>query len=302
MMFSRRALGAAAFCGAALVLPAGGFAHGFVGGRFFPATLTTDDPLATDELALPSVSFFDIPGGPGGADARVVDAGFEFDKLIFPKFTLGVSDDYLALRSHGFGSAKGWDDLSVSFKYQFWEDEAHEAVMAAGMETDIGGTGSKAIGREGFSTFTPTFYFGKGFGDLPDALGIFKPMAVTGTLGVSIPTEAGDSNAIEWGLAVEYSVPYLQQRVKEIGLPAPFKDMIPVVEFAGESPFNRSGGGTTATINPGVLYESQYFQLGVEAMIPVNRDSGEHMGGIVVLEIYIDDLFPKIFGHPIIGE
>ena len=31
-------------------------AHGFAGKRFFPATLTTDDPFVADELSLPTIS------------------------------------------------------------------------------------------------------------------------------------------------------------------------------------------------------------------------------------------------------
>ena len=31
-------------------------AHGFAGKRFFPATISTDDPFVADELSLPTVS------------------------------------------------------------------------------------------------------------------------------------------------------------------------------------------------------------------------------------------------------
>ncbi len=70
--------------------------------------------------------------------------------------------------------------------------------------------------------------------------------------GQNFPTKAdGDSNALEWGFAVEYSLPYLQQHVKDIGLPAPFKDMIPLVECSMETGENRDDRGhTTGTINP----------------------------------------------------
>ena len=40
-------------------------------------------------------------------------------------------------------------------------------IFSVGGEVDLGGTGSKAIGRESFTTYTPTIFFGKGFGDLP---------------------------------------------------------------------------------------------------------------------------------------
>jgi hypothetical protein len=274
-------------------------AHGFVGDRFFPATVTTDDPLATDELALPTLSIADTGGTPDTQDTAV---GFEFDKIIVPHLTIGVSDEYNWLQSAGQRTERGFDDLTLLTKYELFQSPAHEFILSIGMETDLGGTGSKSVGRDSFTTFTPTLYFGKGFGDLPDALDFFKPFAVTGTFGVSIPTEAAAANSIEWGLALEYNLPYLQQHVKDIGLPAPFKNMIPLVEFTGESPFNRGGGITTGTINPGVLFESRYYQVGVEALIPINGESGNHVGAIVSLEIYIDDLFPKVFGHAIFGN
>jgi hypothetical protein len=79
--------------------------------------------------------------------------------------------------------------------------------------------------------------------------------------------------------------------------------MIPLVEFAMSTQENRPGRGiTTGTINPGVLYENAYFQLGIEANIPVNHDSGAHVGVTVQMWIYIDDIFPRTFGHPLFGE
>ncbi|HUE36933.1 MAG TPA: hypothetical protein VMO20_06040, partial [Candidatus Acidoferrum sp.] len=105
-----------------------------------------------------------------------------------------------------------------------------------------------------------------------------------------------------WGFAVEYSLRYFQEQVKDVGLPQPFSRVIPLVEFAMISPENRAGGPTTGTINPGVLYENNYFQIGAEATIPVNRASGANVGAIVQLQIYIDDIWPKVFGFPIFGH
>ena len=90
--------------------------------------------------------------------------------------------------------------------------------------------------------------------------------------------------------------------MRDIGLTEPFKNMIPLVEFSNTSPENRDGGETTGTINPGILYESKYFQIGAEAIIPVNSATGHNVGAVVQLEIFIDDIWPKIFGHPIIGH
>jgi hypothetical protein len=274
-------------------------AHGFVGARFFPPTIATDDPFATDELLFPSLSYFKGAGSPPTA---TTDFGFEFDKEIFPKFALGISGDYLYQKPDGQPSASGWDDFSLSAKYQLWENVPHEAIFSVGAEWDMGGTGSKQVGADSANVFTPTIYFGKGFGDLPDALKYARPFAITGTLGEDLPTSYADPNSLDWGLALEYPIQYLQSQVKYVGIPAPFSTMIPVVEFAMTTPENRGGGGTTGTINPGILYENNYFQLGAEAIIPVNSDTGSQVGAIVQLEIYIDDIWPKIFGHPLIGK
>jgi hypothetical protein len=272
-------------------------AHGFVGDRFFPPTISTDDPFATDELLLPSYAYTPSPGG------SETDLGFEFDKEIFPHFALGIADQRIFLKSAGEPAISEWDQLSLSAKYELWKNEPHEAIISIGVEADVGGTGGDNVGAASFSTFTPTVFFGKGFGDLPDSVDDLKPIAVTGTIGQTFPGSASDANALQWGFAVEYSIPYLQQTVKDVGLPKPFKDMIPLVEFAMSTNENRDQRGqTTGTVNPGVLWETPYFQLGGEAVIPVNEHSGTHVGAIVELQIFIDDLFPHVFGHPIFGE
>jgi hypothetical protein len=78
--------------------------------------------------------------------------------------------------------------------------------------------------------------------------------------------------------------------------------MIPLVEFNLQTAENRIGAGqTTGTINPGVLWETDYAEFGVEAVVPVNSHSGAHIGAIFQVWIFIDDLFPKTFGHPLFG-
>jgi hypothetical protein len=276
-------------------------AHGFVGDYFFPPTIATDDPFATDELLLPSVSYIKMPPSDGSPATETTDVGFEFDKEIFPKFALGISGDYLYQKPQGQGQVTGWNDFGMSAKYQLWENPDHQAVFSVGALWQIGGSGSQQVGADSANIFTPTIYYGKAFGDLPDSLNYAKPFAVTGTLGEDLPTSA-EPNNLEWGFALEYSLLYLETQVKDIGLPAPFKTMIPVVEFSFKSPENRNGGETTGTINPGVLYESRYFQLGAEAQIPVNSASGHQVGVIVQLEVFIDDIWPKVFGFPIFGH
>src|SRR3984957_363115 len=246
-------------CAVALLPAQFPYSHGFVGDPFFPPTIATDDPFATDELLLPSVSVFKDPGKPAAWEE---DAGFEFDKEILPHFSLGVADQYIYQKPSSQSGAGGWDDLSLTAKYQLWQNDAHEAIVSVGLETDFGGTGNSNVGVDRFNTYVPTFYFGKGFGDLPDSLTALKPFAVTSTLANSFPNKDDDSNQFQWGIALEYSLPYLEQNVADTGLPRPGRDMIPLVEFAMATNENRSESGqTTGTINPGGLWETPYFQV-----------------------------------------
>ena len=296
----QRALWASVLC-TPLAAAAAASAHGFVGDRFFPPTISSDDPFAVDELALPTITAFNAPASPGMPESRSFDYGLEFDKEVLPHLAIGVSDDYLSQTGHGSVSAHGWGDVELSAKYELLHSDAHEFIISVGVLGDIGHSGNVET-ADPFSVVTPTLYFGKGFGDLPKAVDLLRPLAVTGTLGQSFSTRAGGANAFEWAFALEYSLPYLQSEVRDVGLPKPVADLIPLCEFSFSTQENRPGRGvTTGTFDPGVLYENAYFQLGAEALIPCNHDSGAHVGVVLQSWIYIDDLFPQLFGHPIFG-
>jgi hypothetical protein len=292
----RGAFAAAALCGA--IIPRAALAHGFEGDRFFPPTIATDDPFAVDELSVPTVQTFRNPGSP---ITRETDIGGEFDKELSPGWDIEIADSFTDLDPKGGGSTNGWQNLDLGTKLELIQSPEHEFIFSAGLDWSVGGTGGKSIGVDSFSTFTPGIFFGKGFGDLPDSVSFLKPVAITGEIGEELPTEAASPNALDWGVAFEYSLIYLEEHVKDTGLAEPLRHMIPLVEFDMTSPENRGGGQTTGTINPGVLWESRYFQLGAEAVIPVNSHSGPTVGFLCNVNIFIDDLWPKAFGHPLFG-
>jgi len=166
----------------------------------------------------------------------------------------------------------------------------------------VGGTGAKRVGAESFSTVTPALFFGKGLGDLPENLSGLRPFAVTGSIGVAMPSSSAAPNVLATGFTLQYSIPYLQSAVKDVGLRAPFNRMIPIIEITMEKPIDRGGGPTTGTVNPGVLWAGRSMQLGLEAIVPMNSRSGSGVGFIAQLHFYLDDLFPQSLGRPIYGQ
>lgn len=287
--------------------------HGFAGQRFFPATLATDDPFVSDELSLPTYSYRHL-GAEGDEPAvKQAAASVDFTKRITANFGLSFEATYLTLKSDD-GTVRGFDNLGMGAKYQFLKDDASESIASVGVDWDIGNSGAKRIGAESFSTVTPAIFFGKGFGGLGDDAKWLRPLAVTGSVGVGIPsrkstttTDEDGSASIEQhpdvlavGLAFEYSLPYLQSFVKDVGLGEPFNRVIPLVEVNLEKPLDRGGGSWTGTVNPGFVWAGKYIQLGLEAVIPVNSKTGGGTGVLFQLHFFLDDIAPKGIGKPLI--
>jgi hypothetical protein len=87
--------------------------------------------------------------------------------------------------------------------------------------------------------------------------------------------------------------------VKDVGMPDPFRRMIPVVEFDLSKPIDRGAGGWTGTVNPGVIWAGRTMQFGLEAVIPVNSRTGGGKGFLFQVHFFLDDLFPQGIGRPV---
>ncbi len=287
---------------ATLVVVAAGVAqaHGIAGDRVFPATLTIDDPAVGDELSLPTFSTVHNGAAADGSapGSREFDMGGEWDKTITEHLGISINLDYTRLLQDGGGTAAGWQDVVLGLKYQAYVNPEHEFMASVGVVRDLGGTGSAGVvNNGGVGSTTPTLYLGKGFGDVP--IGLLRPLAVTGELGYQI-SDQSNVNSNQWnvGWSVQYSIPYLQQHVKDLGLPAIIAGLTPLVEVNLAIP-TAAGSQTTGTIAPGLLYDADTWQFGVEALIPATHDTNTGIGMIAQLHFFLDDIFPTTLGKPL---
>ncbi len=278
-----------------LAAPLPALAHGLAGNRFFPATIATDDPAVADELSLPTVS---------SQDGEAEFAG-EWSKRFTPTFGLSIESAWTR-DSSGAPTQTGFQNIGTTLKWQFLTDAPSETILSAGLSAEWGGTGSRRVGAEDTTVVTPTFYFGKGFGGA--AQDWVKPFAVTGLIGYAMPTSGRDKagglnpSSITGGLAFEYSLPYLNAHVRDHGWPGWVNQLTPLVEVAFERPVHNAGGeGLTGSVNPGVLWTGRRVQLGGEAIVPMNGDSGRGVGWAVQAHFFLDDIFPKSLGKPLFG-
>jgi hypothetical protein len=301
------ALGALAI----LAAPTSAFAHAVCGNRVFPATLAIDDPGVGDELALPTLTA--IPSNSDGA--REFDASFSYTKTITENFGLSVTYGKTWLDPGG----AGWGNLDTELKYMFYCDDAHEFMASFGLDATWANTGAKNF-SDPFNTFTPLVDMGKGFGDLPTSLNLLRPFAITAQFGLSIPSEPHTSSIVyddsgnpslsvalnptvfNWGFTVQYSLPYMNSNVSELGGPDFLKHLVLITEAAFQTPVGNVPLGsqiTTGAIQPGVIYMADTWQIALEAVIPVNAASGHNVGAVAELHFFFDDMFPNSLGKPL---
>jgi hypothetical protein len=291
------------------------------GDRLFPATPLTDSPFVADELYF-SVYRLEDPAAPSGPTATESDINFGVEKLLTSRLSLELETDYIVDTEAGSKPARGFDNPELTFKYQFYENDSHELVLSAGVSHEFGAVGAQQIGAEDVGSTTPTLYFGKGLGDLPDGLKFLRPLAVTGTFGYQIPDSRTHSSlAIDpntglpapevdhfsdflvAGLSVQYSLRYLQGNVEYVGLPSVLMRLTPIVEFAYAKTLGPSYGQMASLIvAPGFIYTYRGVDFGLEAMIPATRASGTHVGFLAAAHIPLAVISPTLFGRPLLGN
>jgi len=227
---------------------------------------------------------------------------------------VSFEEEWVHLNVPGEANHSGFGNFATSFKYQFVRDVNRELATSLALDIDWGGTGAKSVGAEPFTTLTPTLLAGKGFGFLPENLRLLRPLAVTGELGYSLPTQSSTTEFEEggrtethnpefliWGGSLQYSMPYLKERVGDLGLPKFIKRLIFITEFNLQTQTSNFNGEerTTGTINPGVIYMTDKYQICVEAIMPVNRASGEDVGIVGNVHFFLEDILPHSLGKPL---
>jgi hypothetical protein len=271
-------------------------ANGIAGDRLFPSTLTVEDTEDDDEIALPTISWLRRGANGDSPAGRDLDIEGEYSRSLTSDTALSISPGWQQLDTAG-GARAGWNNLDLTLKHVTVLNAPHELLVSTGFIAELGSTGARSIGADTFDTFEPVVTFGKGFGDLPDTMNWLRPAAVTGDAGFAVPTGPAPKLA-DYGLTLQYSLVYLSKHVEGSMVPGWATSLIPLVEFAAESPVGRTyGERTTLTASPGIAWNSNTYQVTVEAMLPLTRATGSGVGVIAQLHIFLDDVFPKpIFG------
>src|SRR5436309_566818 len=119
-----------------------------------------------------------------------------------------------------------------------------------------------------------------------------------------ISTDRSRTTTLAHNVAIEYSVPYLQQAVRDFGLPWPLNDSIGDTEFSFEHGVNgEEQGRSKVFVTPGFVYMDRYVELGVAGRFPLNQAANDELdwGVIFIVDLFIDDILPRTRWQPIGG-
>jgi hypothetical protein len=176
---------------------------------------------------------------------------------------------------------------------------------------------------------TPLLWVGKVMGDMPSSFGALRAFAVTRQVRyairswrrtVTITSFDFDTGHVDfaaerhpyflqYGGSIQFSISYLKANVIDLGLPDVFNRLVPLIEANFRTPITNNiqmanisdqNNRTTGSVNPGIVYVADKFQIGAEAIIPINRVSGKGVGLLAQLNFFLDDIFPTTFGRPVI--
>ncbi|HTQ35301.1 MAG TPA: hypothetical protein VMI30_14130, partial [Stellaceae bacterium] len=223
-----------------------------------------------------------------------------YAKTITHDLGIYLEESYTGIGRQGAGTQWGWQNQDMSLKYLVANSLDHEFIMTLGLDREFGNTGAARVGASDSGATTPQLYFGKGLGDLD--IGYLRPLAITTFSGLTLADAAPRPDVVSNGFTVEYSIPYLQSKVKSFDVPDIVRNLTPMTEVLFTSPVGRSfGARTTALIAPGVSYAGEGWEFGVEALVPATRATGTGVGIIAQMHIALDFFFPESIGKPLIS-
>ena len=152
-------------------------------------------------------------------------------------------------------------------------------------------------------------------------VGFLRPFAITGQFSYSIADKGlkatpvidpdtgltslqfnnGNSNQWFGGISLQLQHPLSAIPSEEFGTAGIHRAATPLIEITWSSPATSpSTQGTTWIAAPGVIYSAPWYQVGIEALIPLNKAAGTNVGVIAQFHVFFDDLFPNTLGKPVV--
>jgi hypothetical protein len=298
-----------------LLWPPALWAHGVVGKRLFV------EPMATEDANVFSEYDVIVPSYVSGDEGKELELGSSITLQLTENLGLEIEGEWVSLDLEEGSSESGMANPEAVLKYAAFSSPEHEWIATVALDVAFPYGGAEEIWGEEFWAFGTGLFYGKGFGDLPESLSYLRPLMLQGDAvihhhltqeggGADGTTDLGGGiesfNTLSYNFAIYYSVPYLQQFVKDVGIPWPFSRLFPMVELNYERVLNGpEAGSLEGFARPGLLWVGKSVELGLAAVVPVAGGVKDEVdiGVTGIVSLYLDDLFPTVFREPLLyGE
>jgi len=287
----RRLLAATAFV--AIAMNAGrAYAHGTVGDYTFLEPIVAEDANPKNE--------FDIlrPSWVRTSEGREFALGFSLEKKLSENSSILLGSEWVELSPKEDRPASGFNNMEVLLKYAFYTNPEHELRLSGGLAMDMP-VGDPNIGAETHFRMGPELLWAKGMGDLPNDNAVLKylrPIGFQGDVGYSANTSGAAVHDLFADEVIEYSLLYLSNSVRDIGLPWPIRNMYLYTEFNYDQLIAGPSGQTfpQIRITPGLAFMNRSIELSVATQFPLNNATvpDNHAVVLGLVDLFIDDLIP----------
>jgi len=285
---------------AALAMPArAAFAHGVVGDYVFLEPLVAEDPTPANELDILEPSWVK------GRDGDTYSLNFSIEKVLYdddnymPRLSVGGGSGWVHQSPHQGPSYEGFGDVGLFAKWAFYYSEEHELLSSIALTATVP-AGVTPVAAQSHTSLGPEILWEKGMGDLPNRpfIEYLRPLGFQGDFGY-LPALGGHTSHLMFAdQVIEYSLPYLSNSVKDIGLKAPFRNLFLFTEFNYSQLITGPSGQTFPNFlaTPGLAYVGYHFELSVGTQLALNNASvsGTHAAVIGLLDIFYDSIMPRL--------
>jgi hypothetical protein len=237
-----------------------------------------------------------------GSESRNFSLGFGLEKKLADTFSITLEGEWdsVSPTAPDEPQATGFNNFAVTLKDAVYVNPEHEGIVSAAVEA-AAPVGSASVGAEQDWSFKPFLLYGKGFGDLPRALRWLRPFALQGDGGFEISIDHDRTTTLVYNFCLQFSIPYLQAFVDDLGLRWPLANLIPVTELNVEQGVHGEEAGQARIITtPGVVYMDRYIEVGVAGRFPLTGDAHRDLnwGVIGIVDLFIDDILPATRWQP----
>jgi hypothetical protein len=294
-----RSFGALILVMVAILSPTDGFAHGVVGDYIFLEPLVAEDPTPANEFNVA------VPSWSKTSDGNDFALGYSVEKILYlddeymPRLSVGIENDWSCQWPRNGPGRHGFNDIEIFSKWAFFVSQDHEFLLSAAALLSVP-AGNKSVEEQNHTSLGPELLWEKGLGDLPNRTGIkyLRPFGFQGDFGY-LPALGGHTSHLMFAdQVVEYSLPYLSNSVRDIGLKFPLRDLFLFSEFNYSQLITGPSQQTFPSIvaTPGIAYVGYNFELSLGTQLALNRASVPNTHAVVIglLDIFYDSIVPRL--------